>query len=57
MPNENLNFPENLMLRKRPDINKDGMIYNNMDILLTDKTGNQKHSYKLGFNVIGKIND
>lgn len=55
LPDEILKFPKYLMIREKPDLNTEGIIYNCMDIMLTDEKGNPKHSNNLEFNLIGKI--
>ena len=52
---EELPFPENLILRKEPSLSKDGKIYRCMDILLVSTNNEDNHTYDLEFDVIGRI--
>jgi len=50
-----LNFPNNLIIRKFPQLSSQGSIYSCMDIILTDQNMNDHHTYNLVFDVIGRI--
>lgn len=54
LENERLIRPKNVIIRRNPQISRNG-ITECMDIILTNEQGTDKHVYELPFNVIGKI--
>lgn len=51
---ESVSFPSMIILRKTPVLNK--IIFECVDIILTNKNDENRHDYNLSFDVIGQIN-
>jgi hypothetical protein len=55
IPSESLNKPQNIILRKSPQLSPAGEIYYCMDIILTDQRRNDHHNFNLDFDIIGSL--
>lgn len=54
-PKIRLAFPNNLILKKIPELSTTGQIYRCMDIELLNENGQSNHNYNLDFDIIGRI--
>lgn len=55
LPLQNARFPNNIIIRKEPDLNTKNEIYHCMDVIITTSGDLDKHDYDLDFIVIGEI--